>query len=305
MENCQKNINVQHISEIMSDTELEELDLTDDSAEDDAFNYPGLCNFGGETETEPGLLIGAELEERQDVVCEEGVLKIPKGKVLNTIQPGAAWGIEDGVITVGYAHNTQLKKNSGGGDGEEGGEGGTQSRERETNGETNGENIIPGVLKSCEIRKVTSDDTGGNEPVTTSQSPVINQGNLILPLCQAGEYTGKSDPNSYSPGMVAGFEVVGGGACCSITDGVLRINLSDFCTTNNLESSLPIFDEEWFTVKENTVSLKKEALQNVVDELVNEMSVEVTATGLLEKTEYGDLKANTAGNLSLQTNVSY
>jgi hypothetical protein len=280
----------------MSDTELEELDLTDDSAEDDAFNYPGLCNFGGETETEPGLLIGAELEDRNDIVCEEGVLKIPKGKVLNTIQPGAEWGIEDGVITVGYAHDNTIVESPW--DEETG-----TTREVPTPSRA-------GVIKSCVIRALTAEDTGGVEPHTHNQRPIINNGELIIPLCQTIEEAGgTSDVNKPSPGAIRGLIVDDGsenpasGACHGITDGIIYINLKELyarVASNNFS-----FSEDWFVVEDNKVSIKEEALKEVVDELVNEMSVEVNASGLLEKTEYGELKANTAGTLSLDTIVTY
>jgi hypothetical protein len=283
------------------DIELEEIDLTDDSAEDDAFNYPGLCNFGGKTETEPGLLIGAELEERQDVVCEEGVLKIPKGKVLNTIQPGAAWGIEDGVITVGYAHDNTIVEYPW--DEETGDEETGTTREAPTPSRA-------GVIKSCVIRALTAEDTDGVTPTTHNQRPIINNGELIIPLCQTiHEAGGTSDINKPSPGAIRGLiiddgsENPGAGACHGITDGIIYIDLKNLYA--KAESNNLTFDDKWFTVEDNIVSLKEEALKEVVDELVNEMSVEVNASGLLEKTEYGDLKANTAGTLSLNTIVEY
>lgn len=278
------------------DIELEEIDLTDDSAEDDAFNYPGLCNFGGETETEPGLLIGAELEDRKDIVCEEGVLKIPKGKVFNTIQPGAEWGIEDGVITVGYAHDNAISENPP--DDETG-------TTREATQPTRA-----GVIKSCVIRALTAEDTGGVEPSKQNQRPIINNGELIIPLCQTIlEAGGTSDINKPSPGAIRGLvidegnEASASGACHGIVDGIIHIDLKAFCKKSDLNNFS--FSEDWFVVEDNKVSIKEEALKEVVDELVNEMSVEVNASGLLEKTEYGDLKANTAGTLSLNTIVEY
>lgn len=67
----------------------------------------------------------------------------------------------------------------------------------------------------------------------------------------------------------------------------------------------PDFDPEWFDVVNGQVTLKQSALNTVIDEAVNEISVEVNGSGLIESTFRGNLTANTSGTLTLNTNVSY
>jgi hypothetical protein len=70
-------------------------------------------------------------------------------------------------------------------------------------------------------------------------------------------------------------------------------------------TSLIEFDPLFFVVENGTVSLKEDALNEIVEEAINEIGVEVVGEGLIESTFRGDLKANTAGTLSLNTTVSY
>ena len=127
---------------------------------------------------------------------------------------------------------------------------------------------------------------------TTSKVPVISQGSIIIPLAQAVE--GELSTSIHTPGAISGIEYTEG-ACLGIVDGVVRIPKPKYYT----------FDSDWFTVDGDTVSLRQDALESVINELTDEMSVEVTGSGILEETYAGTLKANTSGSLTLNTNVTY
>lgn len=65
------------------------------------------------------------------------------------------------------------------------------------------------------------------------------------------------------------------------------------------------FDPDYFTVTDNSVSLKETAIDQIVNEAVSELGVSVEVSGLVECTFKGQLVANTSGTLSLSTEVSY
>lgn len=65
------------------------------------------------------------------------------------------------------------------------------------------------------------------------------------------------------------------------------------------------FDPDYFTVTDNSVSLKATAIDQIVNEAVSELGVSVEVSGLVESTFKGQLVANTSGTLSLSTEVSY
>lgn len=65
------------------------------------------------------------------------------------------------------------------------------------------------------------------------------------------------------------------------------------------------FDPLFFIVENGTVTLKEDALNELVNEAINEIGVEVMGEGLIESTFKGELKANTSGTLTLNTSVSY
>jgi hypothetical protein len=67
------------------------------------------------------------------------------------------------------------------------------------------------------------------------------------------------------------------------------------------------FDEKWFIVTNNNVTLNEEQLNTVIDEVVNTLNVDIEVYGLLEHTNNstGKLNAITKGNLTLDTNVTY
>lgn len=65
------------------------------------------------------------------------------------------------------------------------------------------------------------------------------------------------------------------------------------------------FDPDYFTVTDNSVSLKATAIEKIVNEAVSELGVSVEVSGLVECTFKGQLVANTSGTLSLSTEVSY
>ena len=124
------------------------------------------------------------------------------------------------------------------------------------------------------------------------KKPTVVSGTLNLPLAQAG--AGQEATTEDTPGGLVGIGYSEDG-CFGITDGVARIPRPESYE----------FDPEWFKVIDGQVRLKPEALASVVEELADEMSVEVTGTGVLEQTYAGTLKANTAGSLSLETLVTY
>lgn len=127
---------------------------------------------------------------------------------------------------------------------------------------------------------------------TSSKTPMINNGQIVFPLAQAGGHPESTTQDT--PGAISGIEYAEG-LCLGIVDGVVQIPKP----TENT------FDAEWFTVDGNTVSLRQDALESVINELADEMSVEVTGSGVLEATYAGTLKANTSGSLTLDTYVTY
>ena len=127
---------------------------------------------------------------------------------------------------------------------------------------------------------------------TSSKTPTINNGEIVFPLAQA-----KADPQATTadtPGAISGIEYAEG-FCLGIVDGVVQIP----------KPKEYMFDADWFTVDGDTVSLRQDALESVINELADEMSVEVTGSGILEETYAGTLRANTSGSLTLDTNVTY
>ena len=138
-----------------------------------------------------------------------------------------------------------------------------------------------GLLVSAEFKKLQG------------KKPTLISGTLNLPLAQAptGACNGTVDD---TPGGIVGIGYSEDGVF-SIKDGYARIP----------RPATYEFDSDWFEVVDGQVRLKQEALASVVEELADEMSVEVTGTGLLEQTYAGTLKANTAGSLTLDTLVTY
>lgn len=71
------------------------------------------------------------------------------------------------------------------------------------------------------------------------------------------------------------------------------------------------FDENWFIVTSSgtntSVTLNTDKLNEVINEAVNELTVDIQVNGLLEHTDNstGKLMANSSGTLTLDTNVSY
>lgn len=139
-----------------------------------------------------------------------------------------------------------------------------------------------GVLANAEIAKLSA------------KTPVISAGLLQIPLAQAGEHP--TSTTADTPGAISGIEYVEG-TCLGIVDGIIHIPKPS--------EELYTFDSAWFTVTDGEVSLNEAALASVVNELADEMSVEVTGSGVLEETYAGTLKANTSGTLTLNTLVTY
>lgn len=83
-------------------------------------------------------------------------------------------------------------------------------------------------------------------------------------------------------------------------DGIKTFTISS--TASSIEYD---FDSNWFTVTNNSVTLKESAIDAIVTEAVNELSVQVEGSGLIESTFRGSLTASTEGSLSLNTFVSY
>lgn len=138
----------------------------------------------------------------------------------------------------------------------------------------------PGLFAGAEYKKLQG------------KKPTVVSGTLNLPLAQAG--AGQEATTEDTPGGLVGIGYSDDG-CFGITDGLARIPRPESYD----------FDPEWFEVIDGQVRLKQEALASVVEELTDEMSVEVTGTGVLEQTYAGTLKANTAGSLTLDTLVTY
>lgn len=71
------------------------------------------------------------------------------------------------------------------------------------------------------------------------------------------------------------------------------------------------FDPQWFIVSGNYITLNSDTINQIVQEAVNEISLDVQVTGLVEATAYGDLSTSTSasgsldGSLAATSNVSY
>lgn len=126
------------------------------------------------------------------------------------------------------------------------------------------------------------------------KKPTFVNGDLNIPLAQAptGACDGTVDDDT--PGGIVGAGYSSDGFF-RIFNGFIRIP----------KPTIYEFDPEWFEVIDGQVTLKDDALASVIEELASEMSVEVEGSGVLEQTYRGTLKANTAGTLTLNTNVSY
>lgn len=70
------------------------------------------------------------------------------------------------------------------------------------------------------------------------------------------------------------------------------------------------FDENWFIIVDGEVSINEEAVSALIDEAVADISIDVTAEGLIESNTYGNLRVTTTGlnsltNLSADSTVAY
>ena len=126
------------------------------------------------------------------------------------------------------------------------------------------------------------------------KKPTFNNGDLNIPLAQAPVDSCNGTVDDDTPGGIVGIGYSEDGVF-SIKDGYARIP----------RPATYEFDSDWFEVVDGQVRLKQEALASVVEELADEMSVEITGSGILEQTYAGTLKANTAGSLTLDTLVTY
>ena len=134
--------------------------------------------------------------------------------------------------------------------------------------------------------------SSANFKALQGKTPTFTGGALNLPLAQAT--LGVNGTSEDTPGGLVGIGYSDDG-CFGIVDGYARIP----------KPTRYEFDPEWFEVIDGQVTLKGDALASVIEELASEMSVEVEGSGVLEQTYRGTLKANTAGSLTLNTNVSY
>lgn len=82
-------------------------------------------------------------------------------------------------------------------------------------------------------------------------------------------------------------------------------DVTAYTISNTYSPIIYDFDEQWFIVTDNKVTLNEEKLDTLVNEAINELGVEVTGEGLVESTFRGNLVANTQGTLTLNTEVSY
>ena len=67
------------------------------------------------------------------------------------------------------------------------------------------------------------------------------------------------------------------------------------------------FDPAYFIVQDHNVSLNTQAISGLVDEVLGEISVDVNVEGLVEHTEYGELKASGQGSApgGVDSRISY
>ncbi|MDO5450490.1 MAG: hypothetical protein Q4F30_06345 [Akkermansia sp.] len=76
------------------------------------------------------------------------------------------------------------------------------------------------------------------------------------------------------------------------------------CNCNCVEYT---FDPAYFIVQDHNVSLNAQAISDLVDEVLGEISVDVNVEGLVEHTEYGELKASGQGSApgGVDSRISY
>lgn len=66
------------------------------------------------------------------------------------------------------------------------------------------------------------------------------------------------------------------------------------------------FDEDWFTVTDNKVTMNRSAVESVINDAINEIEVEVNVTGLVEPVSDGSIRVmntTTSGKLTNETTV--
>ncbi|MGN0874566.1 MAG: hypothetical protein ACI4OZ_05200 [Akkermansia sp.] len=163
---------------------------------------------------------------------------------------------------------------------------------------------------------------------TEAEEPYVEDGRVVLPVADSRlgvlgavrsvevEYGSESRDNYIDAGKLhlsiptsggsGGGSQSGGGGSQSGGGGTTG---GGSCTCPSYE-----FDAEWFTVTVKSdgtqvVSLRAEALDALAAEVVSELEVEVSASGIAEATTHGNIRVASAGSgsvaaLAVETNVS-
>ncbi len=143
--------------------------------------------------------------------------------------------------------------------------------------------------------------------------PRVSQGQVLFPRLSTGTTREplanfNNSPVADNAGTVCGIEYRSDIDAPRIADGVVQLVGAGSDVDG---SSLYVFDPGWFTVTGSYVTLKPEAIDDVVAEAVGELAVNVTAHGVLSSTAFGSLGYNTTatssslGALALDTKVAY
>ncbi len=145
--------------------------------------------------------------------------------------------------------------------------------------------------------------------------PRVSQGQVLFPRVGTGTEREplanyNNAPVANNIGTVRGIEFRADIDSPRIADGMVQLVEPSGSDVDD-ESIVYEFDPAWFVVDGTAVSINTAALDELVAEAVDELSVNVTASGVLTSTEFGDIEFATSttdaslANLSLDTNVAY
>jgi hypothetical protein len=160
---------------------------------------------------------------------------------------------------------------------------------------SNGQLTVP--LPANAAYSATSSSSGlirGVEFSKTKTTSEINDGVIKLAVANASSYCdGATDG---TPGGVYGIGY-SSGSTPSIDNGVIKIPRPSSYT----------FDSNWFDVSDGQVTLKQTALEDVINELVDELAVNIDVTTDLERVTAKDgeklIRATSDATLTLDTFV--
>jgi len=156
----------------------------------------------------------------------------------------------------------------------------------------NGVNVVESINNNTTVYTITADIDPGDVVTST-----VSEGNGI-DVTQTG--------NNYK--VSAKLSLIGEDGI-SVTQ-VVESDGQITATISGGSSGDYTFDEHWFIVTDGEVTINEEAVAALIDEAVSDISVDVTAEGLIESNTHGNLRVTTTGlnsltNLSADSTVAY